>query len=412
MDDYQGFESKIIRTLFLSQSVVSAAVIATGTVNSIAGADLSGMVAWAGLPMAVLLLSGALGSLTWGFLMERIGRRKGLVIGLMLGAGGGVLAGSALWLETFSLFLAGMALFGFGQAAMMLARFAAAEVHPLEKRGRAMATVVLGGTIGAVAGPLLVGPTGLLASRFGFHELVGPYGASILLFTIAAAIVLIWLRPDPSEIARQRSLQEQQSQEKVEVIRSFRKILSQPGVRIAILSMVMGQAVMIMVMVITSLHMRALGHPLLNIAIVISAHTFGMYAFSIITGRLVDRMGREPVIMLGAFILILAGMSAGFSIYVAPLAVSLLLLGLGWNLCFVGGSVLLTDQLTHAEQSRMQGFNDLLVGLASAAGSLGSGFIFAVVGYQTMGFIGAVLALIPFAGALWWSRNTLRLAPA
>ena len=412
MDDYQGFESKIIRTLFLSQSVVSAAVIATGTVNSIAGADLSGMVAWAGLPMAVLLLSGALGSLTWGFLMERIGRRKGLVIGLMLGAGGGVLAGSALWLETFSLFLAGMALFGFGQAAMMLARFAAAEVHPLEKRGRAMATVVLGGTIGAVAGPLLVGPTGLLASRFGFHELVGPYGASILLFTIAAAIVLIWLRPDPSEIARQRSLQEQQSQEKVEVIRSFRKILSQPGVRIAILSMVMGQAVMIMVMVITSLHMRALGHPLLNIAIVISAHTFGMYAFSIITGRLVDRMGREPVIMLGAFILILAGMSAGLSIYVAPLAVSLLLLGLGWNLCFVGGSVLLTDQLTHAEQSRMQGFNDLLVGLASAAGSLGSGFVFAVVGYQTMGFIGAVLALIPFAGALWWSRNTLRLAPA
>ena len=113
MDKYQGIKRKITSALFLTQSVVSAAVITTGTVNSIAGADLSGMVAWAGLPMAVLLLSGALGSLTWGFLMERIGRRKGLVIGLMLGAGGGVLAGSALWLETFSLFLAGMTLFYF-----------------------------------------------------------------------------------------------------------------------------------------------------------------------------------------------------------------------------------------------------------------------------------------------------------
>ena len=412
MDKYQGIKRKITRTLFLTQSVVSAAVITTGTVNSIAGADLSGMVAWAGLPMAVLLLSGALGSLTWGFLMERIGRRKGLVTGLILGAGGGILAGSALWLETFSLFLAGMALFGFGQAAMMLGRFAAADVHPLETRGRAMATVVLGGTVGSIVGPVLVGPSGLIASRFGLHELGGPYGASILLFTTAAAIVLIWLRPDPSEIARERSLQEHPSPGMAKAVRPFREIVSQPGVRIAILSMVVGQAVMIMVMVITSLHMRALGHPLSNIAIVISAHTFGMYAFSIITGRLVDHMGREPVIMLGAFILFLAGMSAGLTPFVGPLAVSLLLLGLGWNLCFVGGSVLLTDQLAHAEQSRMQGFNDLLVGLASAAGSLGSGFVFAAVGYQTMGFIGAVLALIPFAGALWWSRNTLRLAPA
>lgn len=84
--------------------------------------------------MAVLLLSSALGSLTWGLLMEPIGRRKGLVTGLMLGASGRILAGSALWLEMFFLFLSGMALFGFGQAAMMLGRFAAVDVHPLETR--------------------------------------------------------------------------------------------------------------------------------------------------------------------------------------------------------------------------------------------------------------------------------------
>ena len=169
---------------------------------------------------------------------------------------------------------------------------------------------------------------------------------------------------------------------------------------------------MVMVMVITSLHMKALGHALADISIVISAHTFGMFAFSIFSGRLVDRIGREQVIMLGSAILILAGLSAGLSPDVLPLAIALFLLGLGWNLCYVGGSTLLTDQLSTAEQSRMQDVNDLFVGLASAIGSLGSGFVFAAVGFQTMGFVGAAIAILPLAVALWWRRNPVRLAAA
>ncbi|MCJ7824716.1 MAG: MFS transporter [Anaerolineales bacterium] len=165
---------KITRTLFLSQGVVSAALITTGTVNAIAGAELSGVIAWAGLPATVLLLTAALGALIWGLLMERIGRRGGLVIGLSMGALGGLLSGAALWRESFILFLVGMGMFGFGQAAMQLGRFAAAEVNPAEKRGRAIANVVLGGTVGAIAGPLLVGPAGILATRAGLGELVGP----------------------------------------------------------------------------------------------------------------------------------------------------------------------------------------------------------------------------------------------
>ena len=109
--------------------------------------------------------------------------------------------------------------------------------------------------------------------------------------------------------------------------------------------------------------------------------------------------------MLGAGILILAGLSAGLSPDVLPLAVSLFLLGLGWNLCYVGGSTLLTDQLSPNEGSRMQGVNDLFVGAASAVGSLGSGFVFAAVGFQIMGFVGAAFAVIPLAIAFWWIRH-------
>jgi MFS family permease len=412
LKDYEGIARKTTRTLFLSQSVVSAALITTGTVNAIAGADLSGVIAWAGLPTTVLLISAALGAFTWGLLMERTGRRGGLAIGLVLGAFGATSAGIAIWRGSFPLFLVGMAFLGLAQSAMQLGRFAAAEVNPAEKRGQAIANVVLGGTVGSIVGPLLVGPAGSLATRAGIDELVGPYGAGLVLFIIAATIVFIWLRPDPLQVAKELATQDQSIKQSSQSLRTVSDILRKPGVFVAIIAMVIGQVVMVMVMVITSLHMKALGHALTDISLVISSHTFGMFAFSIFSGRLVDRIGREPVIMVGSVILIIAGLSAGLSGEVLPIAISLFLLGLGWNLCYVGGSTLLTDQLSTAEQARMQGVNDLFVGSASAIGSLGSGFVFAAVGYQTMGIVGAGFAIVPLAFALWWTRNPTRLSPA
>lgn len=410
MNGFKGVQRKITITLFLSQSFVSAALITTGTVNSIVGAELSGMIAWAGLPLTILLLSAALGAFSWGLLIEKIGRRNGLGIGLILGIFGGLFAALAIWQGIYLLYLFGMALFGLASSAMQLGRFAAAEVNPPEKRGKAIATVVLGGTVGSIAGPLLVGPAGVLAARAGLNDLVGPYGTALILFAIASVIVFTWLRPDPTEIAKEMARKDQSADIASKPARRIQEILKGPGVVVAITSMVFGQAVMVMVMVITGLHMKALTHPLTSISLVMSAHTFGMFAFSVISGGLTDRLGREPVIILGAGILILAGLSAGLSPDVLPIAVSLFFLGLGWNLCYVGGSTLLADQLSPSEGSRMQGVNDLFVGLASAIGSLGSGFVFAAVGFQIMGFVGAAFAVIPLAVAIWWTRHPARLA--
>ena len=159
--------------------------------------------------------------------------------------------------------------------------------------------------------------------------------------------------------------------------------------------------------------MRDHEHELGDISLVISAHTFGMYAFSILSGRLSDRFGRRPIILFGTSTLILACLAATLSPEVLPLGLALFLLGLGWNFCFVGGSTLLADQLSVLERARTQGFNDLLVGLASAIGSLSSGMIFAAVGYEVMAYLRAALAVIPFAAALAWSQGRLRsLQPA
>jgi MFS family permease len=94
------------------------------------------------------------------------------------------------------------------------------------------------------------------------------------------------------------------------------------------------------------------------------------------------------------------------------LAFSLFLLGLGWNFCYVGGSSLLADQLNHLERAKTQGFNDLLIGLASALGSFISGLIFAASGFGVVGLVGVGLAIIPLGLTLWWQMGQRRLATA
>jgi len=407
MDNISRKAKKITLTLFGGQSLASAAFIGAVTLNSILGAKLGGSASWAGVPSAVYQLGGAGAAFLWGFIMDAIGRRGGLVTGLVLGVFGSALAVWAVASSNLAGFLASMLLMGIANAAVTLGRFAAAEVHAPEARGRAISNVVVGGTIGAVAGPLLVAPSGQLVSNYGLDELSGPYTASLALFAIAALIIFIGLRPDPRELGREIARLYPEATPSHGDRRSIPKIFKQPAVIVAVLAMVLGQMVMVMVMVITALHMRNHQHGLGQVSLVISAHTVGMFAFSIISGRLADHWGRGPVILIGASTLLLACLAAPLSPQVLPLAISLFLLGLGWNFCFVGGSALLADQLSPAERARSQGFNDLLVGFAGALASLSSGLIFAAVGFGIMAAIGAVFTLIPLAvTGLWhWRRQ-------
>ena len=175
-------------------------------------------------------------------------------------------------------------------------------------------------------------------------------------------------------------------------------------------SMVFAQMVMTMLMVITSLHMRMHAHPLGDISLVIHSHTIGMYAFSILSGKLADGWGRGPVILVGGGTLLVSCLVAPLSTDLGPLAAALFLLGLGWNFGYVGGSALLSDQLSPPERAKTQGFNDLLLGLASATGSLGSGVVFASAGFGAMAAVGAAASLALLSLALWWQLSSRRLA--
>ena len=410
--DIPRLARKITLTLFIAMSLGSAGFIVAATVNTIVGAEISGSKAWAGLPAAFFTLGTALSAFLLGFAMDRFGRRMGMVIGLVTGLIGTLLAGLAIGIVSFPIFLVGMAFSGAARAALQLGRFAAAEVHPPEQRGRAISNVVIGGTVGAVLGPWLAGPMGQWAIGAGYHEMLGPYVASFLLIALATLVVFTLLRPDPRDLGKEVSQQYPESTPNEGQVRSFSQIIRIPAAAVAIIAMVISQAVMVMLMGITALYMKDNNHELLGISLVISSHTFGMYAFSIFSGQLSDRWGRGPVILVGAFGLILACLFAPVSPNLVPLALALFFLGLGWNFCYVGGSSLLADQLNHLERSKIQGSNDLLVGLATAIGSFISGLIFNGLGYGMVGLVGAVLALIPFGLTLWWQVGQRRLAPS
>jgi MFS family permease len=125
------------------------------------------------------------------------------------------------------------------------------------------------------------------------------------------------------------------------------------------------------------------------------AHTIGMFGLSFLTGWLVDRLGRAPMILVGGLVLISACLISPLSTDVPWLALGLFLLGLGWNFCYVAGSTLLADRLSTGEKGQTQGIVDTLINLISAAGSLSSGLVFAALGFLTMNWFGILVSLIP-----------------
>jgi MFS family permease len=361
------------------------------------------------VPSAVYLLGVAASSLTLGYVMDHVGRRKALAMGFAIGACGALVAAWAIVARTFAGFVCGLALMGPASAAAGLSRFVAAEVHPPHERGRAIATVVVGGTAGTLIWPLLSISLGPWLARFNLSDLLWPFAVSIALLALASLVVAVFLRPDPREIARAIAQHDQSSSRSTTAgAASLGQILQRRGAVVAIASMVVGHAVMVMVMVITSVHMRNHDHGVTAISLTTSLHVLGMFAFSFLSGKLADSIGRAPVIMAGAVVLVAACLVAGISPAFLPITAGLFLLGLGWNFCFVGGSSLLADQLSPNERARTQGFNDLLMGLVAASGSFISGHVFAAVGYGTMGVISAALSLAPLALGLWWHTTRLR----
>ena len=220
-------------------------------------------------------------------------------------------------------------------------------------------------------------------------------------------LAFILLRPDPLKLSQQRA---RQDDEHGLEIRSLRTVFSGHAVQLAVASMVVGQMVMSLIMVITPVHMYHEHHSTGEISLVYAAHTLGMFGFAWATGWLIGHLGSRPMIAFGAGLLILASVMAIVAGNVLSLALALFVLGLGWNFCFVAGSVLLSNQLHPGERGRVQGFNDMLVALASGTATLSTGVIFAYGGMLAIGAVGLAATLAFVALGTWLHRRSCHRA--
>jgi MFS family permease len=242
---------------------------------------------------------------------------------------------------------------------------------------------------------------GHVAKWAGCPELSGAYIAGVAVLAAAAGLIFAGLRPEPRDIGRELArthpeLIRQQAP------RPLSEIVRHPGVIVSMVTMAFAQMVMVIPMSITSVHMKDHQHALTAVSLVISAHTLGMYAFSVLSGRMTDRWGRGWVILLGSAVMILSCLMAAPSINLLPLTVALFLLGLGWNFAYVAGSTLLADQLSPGERAKTQGVNDLLLNLSSGVSQILSGLIYAAGGYGVMALTAAAMAVVPLGLATGW----------
>lgn len=389
---------RLTGTIFVSQSLLSAAQIAIFTLLTIMASRLSGSDSLAGIPSSVLTLSIAIASVPIGLIMGRFGRRAGLTLSYGLSIIGALIGIYAVIDGQFLLLILSAAVLGLGRAGGEQSRFAVGELFYEQERGRWIGIIVFAGTIGAIFGPMMITPGAAIANTLGINPDTGPWVIATIFYILATVIAFIFLRPEPSKIARYIETQEgERKKKKVGDEESGRKIidlLKLPRVQLAVISMLISQVVMVMLMVMTPLHMDHYGHSEANVGFVISAHTTGMFGFSWLTGYLVDRYGRVVMMIAAAITLILSAIIAPLGTSMPFLLIGLFLLGLGWNFGYVAGSSLLSDALEGTERTRMQGTNDMLVAGAAAMGGFSSGPIFATGGYITIAGLGIVITLL------------------
>ena len=338
-----------------------------------------------------MVIGTALASLPAGLLMRRHGRRAGFLIGAALGLSGSLLSALALHRSSFALFVAGHLLLGTWQGFANYYRFAAVEATDAAHTSRAIAWVVAGGVVAAFAGPQL-GQWG--RDGFAGEPFVAAYLAQGGLGLLALAL-LSRLRLPPA------------AADNAGEARPLRDILAQPALRASIVGATAGYAVMIMVMTATPLAMLGCGLPGSSVTPVIQWHVVGMFAPSFFTGTLIQRYGAPRIMQIG-FVLLLGHVAIALSgIEFLHFLSALVLLGIGWNFAFIGGTALLAQSVRPAEQFKVQTINEFAVFGLVALASLSAGWLYDRFGWTALNLAALPLLLLALLSTASLGRRLL-----
>ncbi|TWH25680.1 sugar phosphate permease [Bacillus subtilis J22] len=394
------------RTLFvvsISQIFGGAGLAAGVTVGALIAQQMLGTDAFAGLPSALFTLGSAGSALIVGRLSQRYGRRTGLSAGFMIGGLGAIGVIMAAIINSIFLLFISLLIYGAGTATNLQARYAGTDLANHKQRATAVSITMVFTTFGAVAGPSLVNVMGDFALSIGVPSLAGPFILAAAAYMLAGVVLFIMLRPDPLVIARTIEAANEEPGDKGHLA-ATEHTENKKGIIVGATVMVLTQIVMVAIMTMTPVHMRHHGHDLGAVGLVIGFHIGAMYLPSLVTGVLVDRLGRTAMAISSGTTLLLAGVIAAF----APgesmilLVIALSLLGLGWNFGLISGTALIVDSTDTATRAKTQGTVDVLIALSGAAGGALSGMIVAGSSYLALSFAGGMLSLLLIPVVVWF----------
>lgn len=385
-----------VAVLAIAQGLFTAAIAIDLTLTGLTGYQLAPDKSLATLPFALITVAGAIATYFASTLMQKIGRRRGFVLGALTGAIGGLISVWAVFLNSFWLFCMGTAAVGIFQAFAQYYRLAATDSEPDNRKARAISVVLAGGVIAAFLGPLLASwSTDLFPVLF-----AGSYLMVCLLGLASAA--LLWLGyqdalPEPLEL-----------HDHEQPPRKLLTIFKQPISLAALSNNVIGGVVMMFIMTATPLAAVASNHSINDGASIIQWHLVGMYAPSLFAGRLIALFGLPPILFLGMALSAACGLIAQFSDSLTAFYIALLFLGVGWNFMFVGGTTLLTSSYYPSEKARVQGVAEFIQYTFTAFSTLAAGPILQLLGWKGMNNIVFPLIAVSAVITLRWMRADRR----
>lgn len=382
-DDRRARRNALI--LAAAQALYGATFTALVVTAGLVGSQLAPSPSWATLPMAVAIVGTAVTTFPISLMMRRVGRRTGFVLAALVGALGAAVGMAAIFLRSFEMFLAGCFLVGIYQASASYYRFAAADTASPAFRPKAISWVMTGGVAAALLGTVLVMASVDLLAPVTF---AGTWLAMALLAFLGAILLLAidipLVRADGAPTGRPLLV-----------------IARQPRYIVAALSGMLAYGIMVLVMTATPVAMLGCGFSVQDSSWVIQWHALAMFVPSFFTGSLIARFGASRISAAGMALLVAAAVSGLLGLRFENFAVGLILLGLGWNFGFLGGTTMLTETYEPEERNKAQGFNDLLVFITTAITSLSAGKLLAWFGWEGVNYAVFPMVGVAVAMILW-----------
>lgn len=381
--------------LITAQAVLGAQMGISFILGGLAGQYLSPNPCLATLPISLIILGSMLSAPVMSTIMQKHGRRAGFMLGVTAGGLSAAIQVYALYTQSFPLFLVGGFLTGIYMSSQGFFRFAATDTASPEFMPKAISWVMAGGLLAAIIGPQLVKLTQNALAPVPF---AGAYLAVIALnvFGIFLFMALKIPKPEPAKSGQSSG-------------RSIGQLLRTPQVAVAIVSAMVAYSLMNLVMTSTPLAVVGCGFETNQAADIVSAHVLAMYVPSFFTGYFITWFGVRKVIAAGLVILAGAGITALNGVEIENFYGALILLGIGWNFGFIGGTTMLAASHTPEERGRVQGLNDFMVfGMVTLASLSSGGLMNCSGGTPQEGWQAVNLAMLPLlalAGAalLWFA---------